>query len=948
MKLLQDLAVAGICLLLWAGGTPAAAGEPADERAAFFESRIRPLLVEHCYECHSGKSDEVKGGLRLDSRAGVLKGGDSGPAVEPGKPDESLLIQAVRYEGLEMPPTGKLPAAVVADFATWVAAGAVDPRSDPSAEAGATVNGAGHWAFQPIRRPEVPSVRNEAWPITTVDRFVLAKLEAAGLSPSPTADKRTLLRRVYIDLVGLPPTPAELAAFVADDSPDAYEKVVERLLASPHYGERWGRHWLDVARYADTKDGVLMYGDDRIRPYAYTYRDYVVRSFNEDTAFDRFVHEQLAADQIQPAVEPWRLAAMGYLTLGKMFDNNVHDVLDDQIDVVSRGFLGLTVACARCHDHKYDPIPTADYYSLYGVFASCEAPAEPPLIGAPDGSPGYEEFEKQASAKRQEVQKLVEEQYALLIDTARQRVGDYLIRAATTEPDLSETAIFFLSLQPEDLRPPMVMAWRRYLERRARPDDPVFGLWQALMAIPEGEFSTRAVPAIAEWLNRPDGTLPGQVNPLVRTVFAAAHPASHGDVAKLYGELLARVYTESKAGAAPEAEADARQQLLEVVQGADSPTYFPKSRTWAYMSRGPKDAYGGLMTQLDKLAVQSPHAPPRAMMLTDSARPFDPKILVRGSPARPGEPVPRRFLKVVSGEERQPFANGSGRLDLAKAITDPGNPLTSRVFVNRVWMEHFGRPLVENPSDFGTRTGPPTHPELLDWLAEDFMASAWNVKRLHREMVLSATYRQSSSAEFGARSTESLVSTSTSPSEIPTPQSLDPENKLLWRMNRRRLDLEAMRDSLLALSGRLDPRLGGRAFNVTDDPLNARRTVYGLVDRQSLPAMYRAFDFASPDQSADRRPRTTVPQQALFGMNSPFVLEQAKGIAGRAEVTGEGDPARKVAAINRLVLLREPTAEELSAAVAFVTAANEEGTQLDRWQQYAQVLLLTNELMFVD
>ena len=389
---LMSAIIAAMCCSAVAAGEDPAGSD-------LFETKVRPVLVEHCYDCHSAQAKKLKGNLLLDTPEGMRKGGDSGPAVVPGKPDESLLIQAVRYEdeSTKMPPKGKLPADTVAVLERWISGGApgpsVHPVRAPSAGSSRRIDfaaGRKHWSFQPVTRHEPPPIKDRAWPRSPVDPFVLAKLEAAGLTPSPPADRRTLLRRAYYDLIGLPPTAEEIDAFERDRSADAFARVVDRLLASPRYGERWGRHWLDVARYADTKDGVLMFGDDRVRPYAYTYRDYVIRALNEDLPFDRFIREQLAADVVAPKDEPWRLAAMGFLTLGRMFDNNIHDQIDDKIDTVSRGLLGLTVACARCHDHKYDPIPTADYYSLYGIFASTETPFELPLIDArrrdPDAS----------------------------------------------------------------------------------------------------------------------------------------------------------------------------------------------------------------------------------------------------------------------------------------------------------------------------------------------------------------------------------------------------------------------------------------------------------------------------------------------------------------------------------------------------------------------------------
>ncbi|MBI1916217.1 MAG: DUF1549 domain-containing protein [Planctomycetes bacterium] len=544
--------LSGLWLVWTARVGPAGETLPTSEQVRFFETRVRPVLVEHCYKCHSAQAKSPKGGLLLDSRDSLRKGGDTGPAVVPGKPGESLLIKAVRYtdELLRMPPKGKLSAAVVADLEHWVAIGAPDPRTTAAAVKGAIDWDVArkHWAFQPIQRSPVPAVKNAAWPLTPVDNFLLARQEERGLTPSPPADRLTLIRRATFDLIGLPPTPEAVAAFEADHSPDAFEKVVDRLLASSHYGERWGRHWLDVARFADTKDGVLMYGDDRVRPYAYTYRDYVIRACNEDLPFDRFVHEQLAADQIEPKVEPWRLGAMGLLTLGRMFDNNVHDILDDRIDTVSRGLLGLTVACARCHDHKYDPIPTADYYSLYGVFASSETPIELPLVERLDGNAAYAAFEKTAAPKRQELQKFLDGQYTMLQETARQRVGDYLVHAATTAPDPLETAIFFFSLAPTDLRPQIVARWRRLLEQHAKPDDAVFGPWHDLMQFADVDFPGKVNAIHATWRSRPAGTKRGQLNPLVRGALEKAKLASRADVARAYGNLLREVYEASKKG----------------------------------------------------------------------------------------------------------------------------------------------------------------------------------------------------------------------------------------------------------------------------------------------------------------------------------------------------------------------------------------------------------------
>ena len=571
---------------------------------------------------------------------------------------------------------------------------------------------------------------------------------------------------------------------------------------------------------------------------------------------------------------------MGFLTLGRAFDNNIHDQIDDRIDTVCRGLLGLTVACARCHDHKYDAISAADYYSLYGVFASTEAPMELPFIERPEKLPGLAEFEKQTAAKRAELRRFLDSQYVALSETARQRVGDYLTRAALSEPDPLETAIFFMSLAPEDLRPQIVARWRRYLKRRATDLDPVFGPWNGLMKLSESDFPAEASTVLAYWSTRPVGTSPGRVNPLVTAALASASLKTRADVPRVYGELIRRIYEESKKQESKEpappiaktADERAIRQILDIITSHDSPAYFTESQTFAYMSRSEKDAFGGKQVELDRMVVKAgDKAVPRAMTLIDAAELYEPRVFVRGNPAQPGDRVPRQFLRVLSNNSSTPFAHGSGRLDLARAITAADNPLTSRVIVNRVWMHHFGEPLVSTPSDFGTRSNPPTHPDLLDDLAARFIQSGWSLKNLHRLILLSSTYQQASL-------------------DRPDCRSIDPENRLLWRFNRRRHDLEAMRDTLLAVSGRLDLAMRGRPVDVVNDPKITRRTVYGLVDRQSLPAVFRAFDFANPDLSSERRHRTTVPQQALFSMNAPLVIELARALPSRPEVTAATSP----------------------------------------------------------
>lgn len=672
LPLLLALTALSICARdLRAEGEGNAQQAVADE---FFEKHVRPVLVERCIKCHGAQKQEA--GFRFDSRSAMIEGSGGTPAIVPGSPEKSRILAVINYsvDDVQMPPTGQLEVAEIEALTAWVKAGAPWPAaSAPLISSEAAPNWKEHWAFQPVTSAPLPSVQNAEWEKTAVDAFVLAKLEEHKLSPAPPADRHTLLRRLNLDLIGLPPTSVEVAEFAADTSPDAVEKVVDRLLDSPHYGERWGRYWLDIVRYADTKGYVFT--ADRNYYEAPKYRDWVVKSLNDDMPYDRFIMLQLAADQVAPG-DTESLAAMGMLTLGRRFLNNIHDIIDDRIDVVTRGLMGMTVTCARCHDHKYDPIPTADYYSLYGVFRSSDEPGNEPC----------------------------------------------------------------------------------------------------------------------------------------------------------------------------------------------------------------------------------------SLRLVDAEKPFDPYVFVRGQAGNQGQQVPRQFLMAISGETREPFQKGSGRLELAQEIASRDNPLTARVFVNRVWGQLFGRPLVDTPSDFGMRSEAPSHPELLDHLASRFMDKGWSRKKLHRWIVLSSTYQQSS--ECGIRSAESG-------------NSVDPENRLLWRMNRRRLDFEAQRDSILSACGTLDLTLGGPSVQLTTEPFTTRRTIYGFIDRQNLPPLFRTFDFASPDTHSPQRYHTTVPQQALYLLNSPFLMQQAHQLVARPEVAAIDDPQLRVKRLYELTLGRAPTPEELSLALEFTYAAAE-------------------------
>ena len=856
-----------------------------------FETKVRPVLFAQCLGCH-GETRQTAG-LRLDSREAMLKGGQRGPAIVPGKPDDSLLVRAIRHVGdVRMPPGQRLKPEEIEAIAAWIAAGAPWPAAPQAANAGpVTPLHRRHWAFQPIRRVAPPPVRNRAWVRNEIDRFILAELEKRGLSPAPPADRRTLIRRATLDLTGLPPTPQEVAAFLADRSPDAWEKVIDRLLASPQYGERWARHWLDVARYASTKGYVFT--DERTYPFAYTYRDWVIRAFNEDLPYDQFIIQQIAADHLDLGSDNRALAAMGFLTVGRRFLNNIHDIIDDRIDVVTRGFLGLTVTCARCHDHKYDPIPTADYYSLYGVFASSVEPPQGPPLAQPEPTPAYLEFQRELRAREAERDRFVADTIQRYRDQARRRVGDYLL--AAQEVGANPTVDRFVaSSQAPDLAPAIVARWHQQVTAARDRFDPVLAPWVAFAALPAERFAAEA-PGVLRRLIEP-ATAGGTLNPRVAQAFAGSPPRSLREVADRYNTLFA----EASGAAEPTPE---QEPLRRMLAGALTVTDEEIRRGF---NRAVRDRIRSLENAIQRVRATHPGAPPHAMVLVDAPEPVEPRIFVRGNPNNPGEKVPRQFLLILAGENRKPFQKGSGRLELAQAIASRGNPLTARVFVNRVWMHHFGYGLVRTPSDFGMRSEPPSHPELLDYLAARFMDEGWSIKRLHRLIMLSATYQQSSAHDN------------------PRARRIDPENRLLWRMNRRPLELEAMRDSLLAVAGRLDLTMGGRDVDLLRQPFSTRRTIYGFIDRQNLQGFFRVFNLASPDAHSPQRYHTTIPQQALYFMNSPFVVEQARALAARPEVAQQSDPAARIRALYEICFGRPPTAEELRLGLEFVRQAEAE------------------------
>ena len=824
------------------GVTPACIGaDPAPEAIEFFEMKIRPILVQHCAECHS--SDKKKrGGLLLDSREGWQLGGDSGPAIVPGDPEKSLLILAVRQtdKDLRMPPKQKLTATQIADLETWVESGAVDPRQasiDKPEELTARPKygmsleaGRKFWSFQPIQSPMAPDVKNAAWAHNDVDKFILARMEQAGVTPTSAADPRTLLRRVTFDLTGLPPTPAEMDAFLADSSSQAFDQVIDRLLDSPRYGERWGRHWLDVVRYADTSGNA----SDYPVPQAHRYRDWVIRAFNRDLPYDQFLREQIAGDLLPGGTDAERfdrIIATGYLAIARRFGGDRkgehHLTLEDTIDNLGRATLGLSISCARCHDHKFDPLTMSDYYGLYGIFESTRYPY-----------PGAEADKKQAD---------------------------------------------FVPLLP---------------------------------------------PAEIEALLAPHREKLAAIDAEVKTLEAAeaeAKKAANGPEKNAAVEMATKLLTEAR-----------------------------KKRT--------------------SVAAEAPNIA-NAYAVADGT-PANTKLQLRGDPKRLGEEVPRHFPVILGGQEVSRDAATSGRLQLAEWITDPMNPLTARVMVNRIWQFHFGRGIVATPNDFGTRGQAPTHPELLDFLASRFIQSGWSVKAMHKIILQSQVWQLSSGSSPTAESEAAAIIVPFRPSHDPAPAAamssnlrLDPHNDLFWKFNRYRLDAESLRDTLLFLGGELDESPAGEhpfppqhTWGWTQhNPFVAayetrRRSVYLMQQRLEKNAFLALFDGADPSSSTGVRLPSTTPLQALFMMNDPLAHAQAAKFAARVNSMAS-DEAARVSVAYQMAWNRLPTNEEQLESASFLKQYREKLIELktpadqiepQTWSALSRALLSSNEFIYVD
>lgn len=969
LPLLTAFGAAGIAMSV-------AAAEPfKSEDVAFYTAKIQPLLEQRCYECHSHGANKLKAGLVLDSRSGVLQGGDSGPALVPGKPDESLLIKAVRYEdvGSQMPPKTKLAQAEIALLEDWVKRGAPWPAelAGAGAKSGNEFNleerRRNHWAWQPVQVVPPPPVAAAAWPSQPIDNFILAKLEAAKLAPAPEADRRTLLRRLAFTLTGLPPTPEDVQAFERDSSADAYATAVGRLLDSPRFGERWARHWLDVVRYSET----LGHEFDYPLPNAWRYRDYVIRAINQDLPYDKFIREHLAGDlKVEPRRDPATglnesAIATGFFWFAQQVHSPVDikgnqlDVLDNQIDTVTRGFQAMTVSCARCHDHKFDAISTKDFYALYGVLASSRYAQGDVANEVMIGNALQELANKRASLLNELHTNARQDAGATSISQLPSPSFDgwFFSGAALQDPPVQRGDLLFTGPTNPVVRAtaPLISSRKlsRWLHGAARsPNFTITNRYLHLLAAGQG---TRAKVIIENFQMIQD-----PIYGSLRKIINKAEPAwITFDLAmwqghRAYLEVLDDPTPDLAGAAGSGLTADGWFDLVEVVVSDEGkPAAREKLFEVVEISPAVRDQLAALDEQGKSLAAATAKAP----ILTDSEG-IDQPVLIRGGPSKPGEPVGRRYLEALGGLEH-PVERGSGREVIADLITSPTNPLTARVWVNRVWQHLFGRGLVATVDDFGVLGEKPSHPELLDWLAHWLVTEGeWSTKKLITLLVTSGTWKQSALAaddrSAGLEAGEMAVSKF---------DQHDPDNVLLHKWTVRRLEGEAIRDSLLAVSGRLEPEpprgsvathltsfMTGRGRPGQSGPLDGdgKRTIYLEVRRNFMSPMMLAFDTPQAAQTFGRRARSNVPAQALILMNDPFVQQQAKLLAERMEKALPAKPSEpRIRWLYAQALQREPAAHELTAAREFLgTDGNEPSAEA--WADLCHVLFNTKEFVFVN
>jgi hypothetical protein len=950
VKSFNNYSTAFTCLCLLAAGGVVCAAKPTAESLAFFEKKIRPVLVEHCYKCHSASSEKVKGGLLLDTRDGIRKGGESGHAVVPGDLKESLLISALKHDDFEMPPKKMLPAAVVADFEKWIQDGAADPRrtthlvAKPDSidiEAGRK-----HWAYQPLRAPAIPEVTDAAWPANDIDRFILARLEPAGLQPGADAKKITLVRRLYFDLIGLPPTPEEIARFVDDKSPKAYENIVDRLMKSPRFGERWGRHWLDIVRYAES-----MSLRSRLLKHAWRYRDYVIEAFNDDLPYDQFLTQQLAGDLLEASsvdAQRQNLIATTFLVMGDTLLENQNksqldmDVVDEQLDVIGKGLLAQTITCARCHDHKFDPIPTSDYYAMAGILKNVQGlkhsnvstTMEIPLPITEEVKRALEIHNLSVSRLQSEINTLkpkvtgnglppvqAKDLPGIVVDNTDAKATGKWAKSSGVPNHVGSEYLYSNTSGSKVIYPVKFSKEDKYEVRISGAQHPNRAPKALVTVMHNGgsksfRIDQRKAPGTFN-KDRSDGYF--------QSLGVFEFPSGQWDAVEI-----------SVKGGGGAVVADAVQFLPVDNDGKVANPHI--SQPVKKFSTAEQQA---LKTRMAKLTAEhsalKKRKPVREMVnsAVEKKKPTDLKIHIRGSIDHLGAIAPRGVLQVANyGSAPEMPSSSSGRLELAQWIVDPANPLTSRVMANRVWHWLFGAGLVRTVDNFGTIGESPSHPKLLDHLAVNFIQQGWSVKKLIHTIVLSRTYRLSTSRGE---------------------QSKDPENRLLAHTNRRRLDAESLRDTMLSVGGTLKLEMGGATFpaNLKTDVgfrfQSPRRSVYVPVFRSSLPELFEVFDFANPSLVTGRRDVSTVTPQALFMMNHAFVRSQAKLTAERLLSESQLKEANRIDQAYLQILGRHATEAEVSLSQEFLKAvidATEKG-QVEAWTQMIQSLFSTIDFRYV-
>lgn len=940
--LLLGLVLAGSALyLLPLDRTSALEQEPTSAQIEFFEKRVRPVLMTNCAKCHNPNAMVAE--LDLTTAEGFQKGGESGKLINRDHPEKSRILLVVGYEEkLKMPPAGKLRDDELEALAAWVKMGApwpggsvagVTTPAPPRSTRSFTDDEKRFWAFQPMARPVPPPVADTSWGRNPIDRFILARLESKGLAPARPADRLTLLRRATYDLTGLPPTETEIRDFLADQSPNAFARVVDRLLASPRYGEKWGRHWLDVARYADSTGN----DEDHRYPHAWRYRDYVIESFNNDLPYDQFVREQLAGDLLPDGkgheVNRRGIVATGFLALGPKAiaqqdkERMLYDVYDEQVEVTGKAFLGLTISCARCHNHKFDPLLTKDYYGMVGIFASTrsfsapkafvsQALTKPLVTGAAYGS-----YQKSLDAWRQEDKRLklaletiVDHQKESRIARLKDRLADYMLAARQVYHSGAKVPELAAS---RNLDPTILTKWVTYLKPGDDPRQHLLAWHQAEDPAAEARIYQVALikrlgewqPRLAEWRSKYQKAISDKAMLPDRPAFIDGED-----------RFFAEIYLGKKGPFSVDEQEESHFTAAE----------------WVEVTR--------LRKSIADHKTRTPAEPEMACAVEDG-EPVRQHVFIRGDINNPGEEAPKTVPTILlPATPAVTFGEGSGRREFAQWLTDPEHPLTARVMANRIWLFHFGEGLVRTPDNFGKMGERPTHPELLDWLARNFVSSGWSVKALHRQIMLSNTYQMASSINDSA-------------------WSMDPENRLFSRFPRRRLTVEEMRDGLLAIDGTIDLTMGGTLQSGTGTDgendnkrlsLNpekiSRRSIYVPLRRANLPTLLNLFDFGDATAMSGKRQLTNIATQALFWMNSEFVTIRSQNLASELLKMKGGQELRIRSAYLR-ILNRPPTADEISSSLRYLAEFGSRQPKMDPalpWQSLTRVLMSSNEFIYVD